>query len=421
MPERRRPWIVYGGACVVAAVAGCGTSGASPPATTADAAEAGTDADFGRPSSTYPAFVPSGPQVVAGGGPVMKSARVVPLFYPDDPHQPALVDFVAKLAASPYWSDEVGEYGAGPLSIATPIVLPAAAPASITDADIRAMLRAGLEGGTWGASDAAIRETSVFVLHLPSSTKVSDAAGGASCSDFLGYHESVKSDAGSIIYVVLPECDPEPDQSYTAVLGHELVEAATDPYPSAAPAFLHVADAHLEWELALYGGEIADLCARFADSYFTPPDLGFRIQRAWSNRAMSGFHDPCVPAASGPYFASVPRFDEDLAIDFDGRRVIAKGIALRVGESKTVDVELLSDAPTEGAWEVAASDAFPKLPAGTPSVALEFDRTRGVNGEKVHLTITATSTNPSGGTVVDVTSSLGGVRRHWYGGVKLDP
>jgi hypothetical protein len=411
---------------------GCGSSragdvaarDADPPidAAEGETTDARPDADFGTPSTTYPARMPSVPQIADSGGTVMRSVRVVPIFFPGDVHQSTFVDFVSKLSASPYWGAEVREYGVGALSTATPIVLAAAPPATLDDRDIASMIRTRVEDGSLGDNDLTTLQTTVFVLHVPSSTNVTEGTAGVSCSSFYGYHGQTASADGPVIYAVLAECEPEPEKSYTAVIAHELAEAATDPYPVSSPAYLHVDQTHIAWERALSGGEIADLCSPLTSSYFTPEDLGYRIQRTWSNAAMAAFHDPCVPAAATtPYFASVPRFDEDMPVELEGKHYTAKGLNLRVGETKTVDVELLSDGPTSGAWELSVRDWLPVVPSGASSVELSLDRTSGVNGEKVHLTITATRTNPSGGTVIAFRSVLGGVTRHWFGGVKIDP
>ncbi|MEO8877034.1 MAG: hypothetical protein ABI461_15690, partial [Polyangiaceae bacterium] len=62
-----------------------------------------------------------------------------------------------------------------------------------------------------------------------------------------------------------------------------------------------------------------------------------------------------------------------------------KGIQLAVGESKTIDLVLYSDAPT-AAWTVT-----PQEITSNPTLSFSLDRQSGVNGERLHLTVTRTA------------------------------
>src|SRR5580765_7180903 len=100
--------------------------------------------DFGAPSDVYPEAMPEAPAIGKGGdGSVMTSVRVVPVFFPGDPVEADVVGFLADYAASPYWSQQVGEYGVGALTVADPIELPDAAPQT-SDLDALAALAANL-------------------------------------------------------------------------------------------------------------------------------------------------------------------------------------------------------------------------------------------------------------------------------------
>jgi hypothetical protein len=226
--------------------------------------------------------------------------------------------------------------------------------------------------------------------------------------------------SGRAIFAVVSECDPEPPPTWGGVSSHEILEAATDPYPTNA-AFRDVDGTDFAWELVAHGGEVGDLCAWFEGGFVATPDVGPKVQRMWSNAAMKKFHDPCIPSASGvPFFAAVPRFDDDIPVDVGGGPFNLKGLLLKVGVPRTVDVDLLSDAPTEGPWTISAVDAYQQI-GTTPSLKLALDRTSGVNGNKVHLTVTATAyPEPLGGAaVVDLVSTLGTTTRHWVGGIGI--
>ena len=184
-----------------------------------------------------------------------------------------------------------------------------------------------------------------------------------SCEGFTGYHDNVAvalSDAGAkteFAYAVIPTCDADVT-SLTSVMSHEWVEAATDPLVTSNGVFsvkggpnaaFYATDAdHAVWSL-LGGGEAADLCdaVRRPASTFTPPDIGYPVQRTWSNVAARASHDPCVPHVAGAvYFAAAPVLPQTVTFStsFTGS-VTTKGIVIPVGASGTVEVDLFSDGP----------------------------------------------------------------------------
>src|SRR5262249_46538006 len=139
----------------------------------------------------------------------------------------------------------------------------------------------------------------------------------------------------------------------------ELVEASVNPFPETAPAFAHVDEAHVGWELEASGGAPTDLCAIVARSTFRPADLPFFVQRIWSNAAAARGEDPCVPAPSGaPYFAAVPLFPERRDIHVPGLDARAAVVNVPVGEQRTVDVLLHAFGHTaaQARYEVSADD-----------------------------------------------------------------
>jgi hypothetical protein len=91
-----------------------------------------------------------------------------------------------------------------------------------------------------------------------------------------------------------------------------------------------------------------------------------------------------------------------------------------VGSSKTVDVDLYSDAPTPGPWTVSAQDLTSTLADAGPALSFSFDKTQGQNGDKIHLTINALSASPLGVAPFQIVSELGapdagGARTTWVG------
>ena len=386
--------------------------------------DAGADADFGSPSSTYPAYMPSVPQIVSGGGPVMASVRVVPVFFPNDAQQTKLLDYLTKLAASPTWATQVSEYGVGAISVATPVTITTAPNANVADADIQAFLASSLDGShaEWGPTDSATLATSVYVLFYPSATTITFGS-DTSCNAFRGYHHRT---AGGIIYAPIAECAvPQVPDEPLVIAHHELLEAATDPQSDSAPAYRDVDAAHVFWSLVAQGSEVADLCQGVRAGRVLDPSLGYSIPHGWSNASMKGFHDPCLPALPNtPYFVAIPRFDADVPFVTDvdaGTQVTTKGLSLHVGQSATVDVDFLSDGPTGTPWTITADDALQARRGFPQAVSLSIDKSSGENGTKVHLTVTAIATNPYYATVVEIISTLGTTTHTWLGGVLVLP
>jgi hypothetical protein len=195
----------------------------------------------------------------------------------------------------------------------------------------------------------------------------------------------------------------------TAGASHELIEAATDPY-DAESAFAAVDDQHIYWG-AQPGAEVADMCDLFSAAYLKPPELGATVERVWSNERAAAGHHPCVPAVDGEvYFNAIPTLEEDVKMTAGGS-VSTKGVKIPVGSSKTIDVRLLSDAPTTEAWTVEAATAIETK----PTLKFEFDRSTGVNGDVLKLTITALARGTFGGSVFKVTSKLGTTKNIWMG------
>ncbi|HWS48167.1 MAG TPA: fibronectin type III domain-containing protein, partial [Acidimicrobiia bacterium] len=126
--------------------------------------------------------------------------------------------------------------------------------------------------------------------------------GSDSKSGFCAYHNTVDTRFPEAYYAVIPWQDPtDPGCQYastsfdsiTAIVGHELVEAVTDPEVGRAPDF----GPPLGWYDAVNSAEIADACA--TNSTFTAGDgTNYVAENAWSNS-----HGTCIgagPQSPGP-------------------------------------------------------------------------------------------------------------------------
>ncbi len=383
-------------------------------------------------SSTYPAFKVDAPQVVSLGGPVLKTPKVQPVYFPGFDYATQMTDFTSKIGASSYWA-ALTEYGVGAITSATPIALTSGQidPAdigTITDAYIQSWLQARFDGshpefGTTPDPNTIYAlfyppQTAIYLGGVPTDGGVPDGGplgGQKSCTSFGGYHGEVVIQNQHIPYAVLPECPTF--GSYTGVdvatttASHELSEAATDPLTTSNIAYGQEDDNHLAWEFFLGGGEIGDMCAQFPSSFYVPSDFKHVVQRNWSDTSAKAGHDPCVPADTTPYFNSMPVFP-DTVTTFGGAQT--KGLNVPVGTPKVLEIDLFSDAPTSGPWKVAAQ-ALTRT--GNAPVTLSFDQTTGSNGDTLHLTVTSTAafTNKSKTATLVITSTLGVRENLWIG------
>ncbi|HEY1956236.1 MAG TPA: hypothetical protein VGH28_11495 [Polyangiaceae bacterium] len=385
------------------------------PSDEAAAPDAGSDVDNGAPSTTYPAFTIDAPQVRnLGKGPVFATPRVVPIFFQSDDagFTAQLTTFLNAMAASTFWGPQVSEYGVGKLTIAAPVTLAQTPPAALASSDIRAWVATEL------ASDASFPQpdaSTIYAIFYPSGTTVT-SNNGTSCVDFWAFHSEASFQNQLVSYAVAPRCAKFPQGFYgasltgvdavSAPISHEIIEASTDPFGPTEIAWASPDDAHAYWPLLAGGPEVTDYCYPFEASYYAPSDVGHSVARSWSNAAAAAGHDPCVPADAIPYFNAMPVMPDDVTVTSPTAKGTAKGLRLPVGTSKTIDLDLFSDAPTSGPWTVSV-DPF------SASLALTLDRTKGQNGEKLHLTVTAKTKSPDGWDGILIESSLAGRNNYW--------
>lgn len=408
---------------------GTGTTPAPAPTANGDQAAApGDDAgaapelDHGAPSDVYPAPHPEPPQVVTAGGPVLKAPRVVPIFFKGDAMKAQVVDFAGKIGTTPFWAANTTEYGVGAVQAGAAIEIDETPAATLSDADVALYMRGLFDGKHGLGTDPD--ENTIYTIYYPSSTTIELAGGPSgsetSCDSFGGYHDSTTTADGkkSIVYAVIPEC---PDfgglsgiDAISATSSHEWLEAVTDPHPSSDPAFATVDDDHAVWSFFLGGSETGDMCAQDPTSFYVPKELGVAVQRSWSNAAAKAGHDPCVPAIdNGPYFNAAPVLPDTIKLGSGrGDAVATKGVKIPVGESRTIEVDLFSDGPTNGPWQVKARSLdF----SNTKTLELSLDRTSGQNGEKIYLTIKALAASPYKASAFMINSRLGERRTRWVG------
>jgi hypothetical protein len=406
------------------------------------AADAAPDVDNGAASTNYPAPHPPLPTLTnMNHGPVLTSPRVYLVFYPSYPYGTDLQVFANRVGPSTYWSATTHEYGVGAISYAGTITLTGqTAPQNIASTDIQTWVAGEIQSGAFGTPDPQ----AIYTIVYPQSTTITQPnpvssllPSPVSCSGFGDYHDNAvvtPTDGGApqnYAYAVIPTCTSNV-QDLTGVISHEWIEASTDPFLTSTglfsinggplAAFFSVDADHAIWALPGGGGEAGDLCEPEAtDVYTTPSDIGYEVQRTWSNLSAQGSHDPCVPVLAGQaFFDSAPVLNDTVMFTSSiTGTVVTKGVTIPVGQSKTIEVDLFSDGDTGGPWTVTADDVLSKYYGsyGIPaSLSFQWDRTSGVNGEKLHLTITVTSGSIIGnGHGFVITSTLGGRVAVWPG------
>lgn len=379
------------------ALAACDDSAASSSATTSTGA--GGSGGIGSPSDVYPAPFGEPPQCIHSGGPVLASPTMIPVvFQGDDPATVAtIVDLATHVAGSDYWRATTEEYGVGPLAVHSTVEIAEQLPAKISPAQIEAWLRDRLN-----ADDPALPaplDGAIYTLFYPKGVSVEDAAGGASCATYSGYHASVALDVAhgskSVAYAVIPRCveffGRSELETLTSTTTHELIEAATDPYAAVAPAYYDIDPPHAYWVYVFGGGEVSDMCNLPIDANVTLPGTPYEVQRSWSNAAALAGRDPCVPTLPGRvYFNASPVLPDDLVV---ASGVTSKGVRIPEGGTRTIAVRLFSEGPT-APIKVIPED-WGELNGGPKELELTLDEPEGLNGQTLHLTIRVVGAKPA--------------------------
>ena len=198
-------------------------------------------------------------------------------------------------------------------------------------------------------------------------------------------------------YAIVPRCGDERETTLSA--SHEFIETATDPNVGVNDIAYYMNNPL--WAFA--GGEVGDVCVDFGgtggDLYL---ESGFTVQRSWSNAAAKASHNPCVPeVASEVYFNVAPHGGDDQ-------------VRLKVGESKTIQLDAFSDGPMPADWKVSAVD-FATLQGRTANLSFAFNKTNAHNGSHINLTVKLESRPTSGYAQYGIVSKLAGTKntRFW--------
>ncbi|MEO7112129.1 MAG: hypothetical protein ABI183_16920 [Polyangiaceae bacterium] len=357
----------------------------APDASTFDVGDAGDD-DAG-PSLSLP-------HVVSSGGSVLAHPVVVPITYLGDPLADQIEDYTSSVGCTDYWRQVASEYGVGQLGMATPVRLTTPpASATVSDNSLQVFIARQITAGAPGFANPP--DNVIFAVYLPSGTNV-ESQGGTSCgtsgASFLGYHANFNYSGREIAYAVIARCNGDMIDDVTNTSSHEFIEASTDPYPFSGAAYEQPDDDHIAFSFGGGGGEVGDLCVNDRNASFRPNGYPFLVQRIWSNASLAAGHAPCVPAVAAPYVAAIPEQPDTVSIqnaEISGPGT-TRGVAMAVGQSRTIDIHFHTDTPATTSWTISASDSSRFL-EGTTHLTLALDTTTATPDGVAHLTITRNS------------------------------
>ena len=413
------PCLLTGALALTAGTAGCSNDAtAQPPTMMMPPVSPGTPTT--SPTPYTPAYPPAAPQVLAGTGGVLSAPRVIPMFFGGDKFQTQLSAFIqAYVTGSASWQ-LLKEYGVGTGTAAPAVVLNQTPAAMMTDAEVQSFLAARVQDGTF-----TVDAQSIAVLFYPATVTITNN-GSVSCKDFAGYHgTTVLGSGGRLAYAVIPRCGLEPVGALTFAISHELAEAATDPVLT---AYNDLADPYSLWTLNYGGVEVGDLCQNLADPAFNEKNVGV-VARVWSNSAAAAFNNPCVPAAPGPAFFSIPQHTQLQTVQLNNKLRSIEQIPVTAGQSVTIDVRMLSNSQPSPSWNVTPTEGPLPNSGGTLNApALSFAwveapgkaTASGQNGQTLHLKITANAAGPLGYTSfrlssIGPTTAGGQTETDWVG------
>jgi hypothetical protein len=385
-------------------------AGAIDPPVTNPMPEAGMPETSTGPFVFKPAPNGTFAQAVSFGGSVVKTPKIVPIVFAADPSKKQVSDFVAKLATTTYWGKISAEYGVGALTAKPAIVLSETAATTIDDNQIGPWLASKFSNDPahFGTPDS----NTLYAIFYPDGTTITEQS-GTSCKDFGGYHFETSAGSTPISYAVVPRCGSFGGLSGFDVTSfstsHEVLEWATDPFPQTSPAYMSVDDDHAVWG-RVFLGELGDLCTQM-DVQTLPADLGFTVQRTWSNASAKGGHHPCAPATKDPYFTAFPTSPDRIPAHNEfGQSIMTQGFKIAVGETKTIELTMYSDAAT-APWSVQVID-LTQITGASPEFSYSLDKAKGSAGDKLHLTITGIATAQQGQGFI-LYSSIGKLANLW--------
>ena len=328
------------------------------------------------------------PLVPNAGGPIIANPEVVTVTFANDTNRAQEEAFGHWIVGSS-WLRAVGaDYGVGAGIVVADAELSEDAPATMTSAQLETLLEQGLADGS--IPPTAHPDQAVYMVYFPARTVFTEAqylGGYTSCMGNIGYHNYVTPSVGApFVYTASFNCTSLEGQQLSGFgltalqaeewsASHEIIEAATDPQWSTAPAYQVDAS---DWAWSVLGDEVADLCAY---PPVTITDDGFVAQRIWSNTLAQAGNDPCAPLdLSHPYYTVQVMTNSPQGV-----------ISINAGQTITVTLEGWSTAPVED-WSVTVLQSSDQNGLTGTLSAPTIN-----NGQSLTLTLTLSRTMTSTG------------------------
>ena len=329
------------------------------------------------------------PQVPKGTGPVLSSVELVTVTFAGYPYIQEAQAFGDWVVGSSYLKAVGADYGVGLGTHVKKVALGVPPPGTgntVDDVDIQTWIEAQIASGALPAPPNKNKNQYLYMLYFPSSWSVT-LQGQSSCQSFGGYHSGLTGKVKAA-YAVANDCGQGfGEVSVTA--SHELLEAASDPYPETQYAY---AIRDLTSPFAVTGGEIGDLCTQ-SNTVLG----GFDVQRIWSNTAAAAGGDPCIPAPPNETYYGVTASPADTQV-------------AAVGQTVTFTVQGWSSGPMDD-WSLYV------MPAQSTFQAKTSLSTRLINnGETATFTVTVPAGTPSmslAAYTINATQNFGGDSHAW--------
>jgi hypothetical protein len=262
-------------------------------------------------------------------------------------------------------------------------------------------------------------ENTLYLVFFPSATTLS-LKGSTGCAQILGYHGVSDAKAG-YAFAAVGRCqdfeNPEFD-TVTITASHEILEAVTDPSATKDSfGWVSMDGDHWIWGDA-FDSELGDFCQGNPEwpNSVKPSDLGYSVQKIWSNAWAKAGHNPCAPNdPSTPFYGAGPAQGamETVMVTTTNATFNTQGVIVPVGQTKTIDVQLFSDAPTSD-WSVQAIDWGQFHLNRAQELDLSLDQGTGNNGTVLHLSIHAIAKGVPGYSTAVLSSSPPGSTDVWW-------
>lgn len=357
------------------------------------------------------------------GGPVLARPRIQPIYFKGFPYPTDIETFAARLSASTYWSTVVSEYGVGALVAAPGYATAMTVPATVTENSLPELLAAALTEGA--ATVGAARGDTVYAMFFGPTTNLL-IQGQTFCDSGApsSYHDELMIGTMPVAVAIIPTCNVLANAPsvtgvgvLTLALSHELVEAVTDPLVNSHPAYSGIDRDHILWAIAIRGAEVGDLCENEQPLAVTPADLGYPVQRIWSNASAKAGTGPCVPVPPGEmFFQAIAEMSDHatyLAPSSETVSVPVMNAGVGLSTSARVSFRTGMGAPAELAAAAFEVDDATSLGLEMP---IEFT---GAPGRTVMAQIAVSSSTASGvfPLLVRATDSTRQVLHLWVGGI----